>query len=126
MFKVKKSCWNCHLSIGYRQEEIARTYREPGEPAMIEDCKSNIAANDWDNWTEDYENSNSKNELEEYIANKCPDYLPEYCTCRICGKEIKADSAIAVHDIYDCSITCSYTCATLMSIRVQKEIEEYM
>ena len=125
MFNLKKSCWNCKLSIKYRTRAIPQTYWEPGEPAMVEDCDSQLGANNWEQWDEDFDRDNEgHNELEEFIAYKCPDYTPEPCSCEVCNKETNLINAITIHNPYDLSHTCSYTCATILKMRIDKEIEE--
>jgi hypothetical protein len=124
MFKLKKSCWNCALSIGHRQEAIPQTYWTPGEPAMVEDCKSQTATDNWDNWTEEFNNSDTKLEYEEFFADKCPDYVSEKCTCEKCNKEIEIVNAITLNNMHDFSYTCSEKCATIVHEQIQKEIEE--
>ena len=126
MIILKSSCWNCHRSVGYRTREIAQTRWQPGEPAMIEDCTSQNGAGSWEQWEEDYEvNQCGHDELEEYFAYRCPDYLPEKFKCQQCGKETTMDKAVSLHDLYDFVYTCSYTCATLMDIKIKKEYEEH-
>lgn len=125
MFKLKKSCWNCQRSIGYRQEAIPQTYWEPGEPAMIEDCNSPSAVGDnWDNWTDEYEDSDRHNELEEFIADKCPDYVPETCQCENCKKEMNIIDTTVLNSIYDFVYTCSKECATIVHEKIEEEIRE--
>ena len=53
MFKVNKSCWNCKKSIGYRTRAIPQTYWQPGEPAMVEGCDSNLPDDAWEKVWED-------------------------------------------------------------------------
>ena len=125
MFKVNKSCWNCKKSIGYRTRAIPQTYWQPGEPAMVEGCDSNLPDDAWEKWDDEFNaNSCGCDEIEDYIGQRCSEYESEECTCSMCHKEIKVNDAIAVHDMYDLSHTCSYTCATILKMRIDDEIKE--